>query len=517
MCIPIIQKLTRFFHNRSAAATAVTAGMVTIMSLGGIALAGDHIYLVYQRDLLKAAADSASMAATRRLASLGHGITQAELERIARRYVLANIPADKRPRAAATLSLTVAANRAAGTVNVDAQADLGGLVFGRLLGMDEGDNEMRTASKVEASFSLTEVVLAIDSTPSMLETLDGQTATDPADARLAIVKQAAQDLVDILNDGGAGQVAIGLVPWHYQVRLNQTTRQDWESNSWAQYPTSRYYPIPYAYAPNGVTYSSLPAQPEAWAGCPDQRGPADLDALDISMGPPSTDPFTMGFYTYMIATPKLASIRFRCRTGSLLSDYCYSEPSLHAHQGYQFGQPPQRNCANFSEITPLTTDADSIKAAIRNLYTPTRRTSTYSALGVVWGQRLLTHEWRDAWGGNPVHPADPTQYPDMRKVLVLLTDGEDTQHMTTGDDGTAISSAHLDNACTEAKDAGIKVFVIAAMSNPGGQLQDNLENCSSKHDDPDKQYVFVNNITPEALEEAFRDIAWQLLEFRRAA
>ena len=134
MLTPIIQKLTRFFHDRRAGGTAVTAGMVTLMSLGGIALAGDHINLVYQRDLLKAASDSASMAATRHLTSLGSGATQADLERIARRYVLANIPEEKRARVATTLSLTVTANRAAGTVNVDARADLGGLVFGRVSG-----------------------------------------------------------------------------------------------------------------------------------------------------------------------------------------------------------------------------------------------------------------------------------------------------------------------------------------------------------------------------------------------
>ncbi len=510
MFIPIIQKLTRFFHNRSAAGTALTAGMVTIMSLGGIALAGDHINLVYQRDLLKAASDSASMAATRHLASLGSGATQADLERIARRYVLANIPADKRPRAAATLSLTVTANRAAGTVNVDAQADLGGLVFARFLGLDEGDNEMRTVSKVEAVFSLTEVVLAIDSTSSMSLTLDGSyRAPNSPDIRMEIVKRAAQDLVDILDDGAADQVAIGLVPWHYRVRLNQATRQDWESNNWAQYPTSRYYPEPNPGAATGVTVTSLPAQPEAWAGCPDQRGPVDFSLLDRSLDPPSTAPFTMGFYTPRVPQPGSQTIRFECNSGSPKPYYCYSLPGQSFHHIPQYGQQPQRDCARTSEILPLTTDVNSIKAAINGL-SPTYDAYTYSALGVVWAQRLLTHQWQSAWG-NPVHPVDPTIYTDVRKALVLLTDGEDTHpNYFTG-------RVHQEDACTAAKDAGIKVFVISAMASTGWGEQRRLENCSSKADDPDGWYVFFNNATPEALEEAFRDIARQLMAFRRVA
>ena len=372
MLTPIIQKLTRFFHDRRAAGTAVTAGMVTLMSLGGIALAGDHINLVYQRDLLKAASDSASMAATRHLTSLGSGATQADLELIARRYVLANIPEEKRARAATTLSLTVTANRAAGTVNVDARADLGGLVFGRVLGIGEGDSEMRVASKVEATFSLTEVVLAIDSTASMVRDLsyNNVPAGDP-NSRIEIVKRAAQDLVDILDDGEADQVAIGLVPWHYRVRLNHTTRQNWESNNWAQYPTSRYYPVPYRNAPTGVTYTNLPTQPGSWGGCPDQRGTVALDALDLSMAPPSaTDPFTMGFYTHVTQSPKSRTIRFECNIGSPLSYHCYSNPNQRlrrAQGGPQYGQSSQRNCTSFREITPLTTDADAIKAAIRGL------------------------------------------------------------------------------------------------------------------------------------------------------
>ena len=162
---------SRFFRDRRAVGTALTAAMFTIMSLGGIALAGDHIYLVYQRDILKAAADSAGIAASRSLrgldSSMGNAQVEAALTPIARRYILANIPEGKREQVAETLVLDITPNRAAGTVHVDARANLGGIIFARLLGMTDEGSATRVLSGVERVGGLTEVVLAIDVTKSM--------------------------------------------------------------------------------------------------------------------------------------------------------------------------------------------------------------------------------------------------------------------------------------------------------------------------------------------------------------
>ena len=72
-------------------------------------------------------------------------------------------------------------------------------------------------------------------------------------------------------------------------------------------------------------------------------------------------------------------------------------------------------------------------------------------------------------------------------------------------------------ACTGAKRAGIEVFVVAAM-NPtkiGSGLSRGLTACSSQSDNPDRTYVFLNNHSKEDLEDAFRQIAHQLLFVRR--
>ena len=47
------------------------------------------------------------------------------------------------------------------------------------------------------------------------------------------------------------------------------------------------------------------------------------------------------------------------------------------------------------------------------------------------------------------------------------------------------------------------------------ELGTSLTNCSSKSDDPDGTYVFLNNATAETLRTAFADIATQLVTIRR--
>ena len=90
---------------------------------------------------------------------------------------------------------------------------------------------------------------------------------------------------------------------------------------------------------------------------------------------------------------------------------------------------------------------------------------TFSALGVLWDHRMLLSSWRGVWGGT-VHPVDPTSSSGrgVRKAIVLLTDGRDS--VCNGEGGHCNDSAlgiSRTEACTQAKRAGIEVFVVAAM------------------------------------------------------
>ena len=59
-----LEAMRRFVSDARAGATAIAAVAVTVMTVGGAALIGDHAWLLDQRDVLKAAADAAGIAAT---------------------------------------------------------------------------------------------------------------------------------------------------------------------------------------------------------------------------------------------------------------------------------------------------------------------------------------------------------------------------------------------------------------------------------------------------------------------
>ena len=72
---------------------------------------------------------------------------------------------------------------------------------------------------------------------------------------------------------GAGRrcrVAVGLVPWHFTVRVPDP--EDWEDEGWAGYPVSRRYASPYEcsdqpFCSVPAETAALPAKPETWLGC----------------------------------------------------------------------------------------------------------------------------------------------------------------------------------------------------------------------------------------------------------
>ena len=536
-----------FVRCRRAAATAIGAAIVTLMSLGGFALTSDHIHLVHQRDVLKAATDAASLAASRHWQqALSSSLTDDQikdaLRPIARRYVLANIPKNRRDTG---LQVTLTLHHGVGMVDVSATADLGGIIFAKWMLDDDAAGaskltrvETRT-ERVEADGGIIEVALAIDDTKSMNFTLTGESAA--GDTRITIVKQAAKDLIDILT-AATDSVAIGVVPWNYMVRLDQETARQWKDKGWLVIPTRHYYPNPYVGSYTKIRASSdgwfpdphlvtragewhdLPAMTELtpqekqvlgleepWIGCVDQRRMSGTSPPGISTALPTAAPFTITYYP-PYPPHKSSAMFYLCRRldplppeGSI--NRCYHNPLGLSGSENRFSRYPnvQPNCENTSTIIPLDTDTDAVKTKIDSL--DPGGGATHSKLGVVWGHRLLASTWRTTWNSTK-HPVAKAE--GVQKVIVLLTDGEDN-HLDS-----AVTAQHLGAACTAAKNDGIKIFVIAAMHPDNiGDLTTPLTNCSSQADDPDGTYVFINNAASNDLRSAFRKIGRQLVRFRR--
>ena len=542
----------RFLRGTRAGATSIVAGSVAVMGVAGFALIIDHGWLIDQRDVLKSAADAAAIAATKEMNRKlipNPDMTQADLTTaltsVARSYVelnLAYLPTDRLTRAKETLTVTVTPDRNTGTVDVAATADLGGTLFSRHLPMlsnHTGPEHVGTRAGVETQVTPIEAVLAIDTSWSMDVKLDGGRVDKDKDetSRMDIVKDAAKALVNILRPNEHNRVAIGVVPWHLTVRLAAATASDWSTKRWARYPTERTYGMPYkcteplsTCTPAAVKAELPDSAPEDWLGCVDGHrmggsgtsaaAPAEAHLFTT----PSTSAFSQAYY------PAFYGAQYECTIWDGTIDdrgFPILPPDYLKHDCYNpydpddallRDNPPQFGCSSTDPtILPLNTDRATIIGAIDSL-TPVGY-ATHSALGVLWGQRMLLSSWRSVWGGT-VHPVDPTldSGKGVRKVIVLLTDGTDSVCNNLGEqcNDSVIGISRAD-ACTLAKDAGIEIFVVAAMhpDQISTEFGTALTECSSESDDSDGTYAFLNNATPESLQAVFESIANQLRIVRR--
>ena len=320
--------------------------------------------------------------------------------------------------------------------------------------------------------------------------------------------------------------------------MNRATRGRWETRRWAVYPTERDYPHPNRGPPASDQFlpeqqslparSRLPAACRAWEGCLDLRVAGEADRPTFSTALPSAaDPFVMNFFTRHTSRPEFQYTSYTCQdyTRSESNRQGGEEPLCYDIDRVPAGQQicrqgdiqadgpwrvqPQDNCRG-AEITPLNSDLEAVRTAIRGLQAS--GAATYSSVGIAWGMRLLAPTWRDVWG-HSVHPMDADS--GVQKVIVLLTDGEDN-YRDVGDGGGQ-SEAHRQVGCATAKSQGITIFTVAAMNpaNIGSDLSRDLTACSSQADDPDGTYVFLNNSTPAELRGAFSEIGRQLVSLRR--
>ena len=157
------------------------------------------------------------------------------------------------------------------------------------------------------------------------------------------------------------------------------------------------------------------------------------------------------------------------------------------------------SCA--SEVLPLTNDMNNVRASVDGF---DARGWTYIPSGVVWG-------WRTLVGELPKRvQAAPSTTSEHRKVMVIMTDGENTRSKTgLNHEGQNIAAANSKTAdlCANVKGNDIEVYTIAY------GLSDNttlnlLRECAT---DTSK---FFNAQTASALSSAFEQIGSELTVLR---
>ncbi|CAN5874988.1 hypothetical protein BH11PSE1_BH11PSE1_15530 [soil metagenome] len=287
---------------------------------------------------------------------------------------------------------------------------------------------LRANSEVVRSLDRLEVALVLDNTGSM------------AGKKLATLKTSAKDLVDKLEVASARSpqadpLKIALVPFSMTVRVQDST-------SVKKYVTNTHSGpgIPTWIDSQGRAHveagrdifntqsdrlALLKAMGQSWDGCVEAR-PQPYDVQDTV--PTASNPATM-FVPYFWPDEPDASDGFSGYPNDYLDDatnssswsvreknaakYTKAPRGGRFMSGYDYG--PNAGCA-LQPIARLTTSSASIKSAIDDM---SAVGDTNIPLGMVWG-------WRALSPNAPFADGAPYSTPHLRKIIILMTDGDNT-------------------------------------------------------------------------------------------
>ncbi len=447
----------RFRTDQSGSISIVFAGTI-ILLLGIIALAVDGGNAMRTRQQIQSAMDAAALAGAR--AKMMGGDAEAAVTASLTANWSTNHP-----------GLPIQVNDvsiADGVVRIVAEARSPAL-FARIVGL----NDLNMTLDAEATYGVgdVEIALVLDNTKSM----EG--------AKLEALKQAAHTLVDQVTAApDADQhVRISLVPFGQYVNVGLGYRgSSWLSvpddtsttvnQCWNTYPnavSSNCRDVQQSYTDDGavVTYTTNvcdwdygdPVEvcgdvttTHTWRGCVGSRsGTADLsDAVTPA------DPVP-----------------------GLLDAWCNS---------------PLTRLGN--DFTALSGQIDA-QVAVGDTYVPG---------GLLWGWRTLSHNPPFADG------VDPAAKPDIRKILVLMTDGQNTRSATApSHDGSVAADANSLTAelCTSIKEAGVTIYTVSFAVTDADTVS-LLSGCASN---PINAY---NADNAAELEQAFESIGGAIVALR---
>jgi uncharacterized protein YegL len=160
---------------------------------------------------------------------------------------------------------------------------------------------------------------------------------------------------------------------------------------------------------------------------------------------------------------------------------------------------PIYDCGSLTKLMPLTADWTSLNTKIDAMQ-PNGNTNV--TLGLVWAWHALTTN-------TPLTEA-ATPSPDLDKVIILLTDGDNTEAWNNSNNTKITTQSTIDArtaaACTNIKAANIKIYTVRVI-NGNATL---LKNCASSA----TMYFDVQNATQ--LNSVFTAIAQNLANLRIA-
>ncbi|WP_418158608.1 pilus assembly protein TadG-related protein [Benzoatithermus flavus] len=475
-------RLRCFWQDRRGNAAMVFAlVLLPLTAAAGIAVDSMLAYTVENE--LQKSLDAAGLAA-------GRTIDPADVEADARSFFASNFGAG--PDLAALSNLRVDIAQADGQITLTATARMP-TTFMRLFGRDSVTVSARTV--VNRQTRGMELVLVLDTTYSMMSS-----------NKITGLKTAATELLDILygDRETVPNLWVGVVPYIAAVNVGTANIGFLAASDRAR-----------AAPPTAFS-------PDTWGGCVLARA-APRDQND---DPPSIAAFRSYLYP---DTPSGPSSSFINDWGSPRVPPTLRQIRYSGGVPYMTGYGPNAGCP--PAITPLVAEKSRIIAAIQGLL-PEARGGTLTSEGVAWGWRVISPRWRGLWAGSPFNLPLAYGTPNMDKVMVVLTDGDNQMlvssyngnlvspytayesHVTLNSYTTSATQAELDrrtrNVCSNVKAQGIVLYTITFGSAPSATGQVLMRDCAT---DAAHYFHSPDNAT---LRTVFKSIGSQLSNLRLA-
>lgn len=445
----VLSEMARRFCRNQRGNVLVMTGFLIVPLVGIVGVTVDYSRASNTRQALTAAIDSASLMAARDAQKLSDG----ELNTRVQNWIRDNLPESARSEFTGA-KLTI--DRTARTIHIAADANVPTTVA-RVL----GTQSIPVKSNSEATWGTNriELALVLDNTGSMANS-----------NKMANLKTASKSLLKIMKDASieTDQIRVSIVPFNTQVRIARSFKDE----AWIRYGLIRNVTCDSGIKNCYIKNTNIKVNDTGNLNC-DSNGKVCV---------------------YKTVTKSNWS---SSNQGCIIDrdkDYDNYDTKDGGSSFTSAEQYPAFWCvqSSLAEILPLTSDWTALEARIDSM-TPVGNTNV--TIGAVWGWSTLTQ-------AAPFTQAKPVTEPNLKKYMILLTDGDNTENRFTAT-GTDID-ARTKLACANAKAAGITLYTIRVIDGDAALLR----GCATEP----SMYYDVQNASQ--LDPIFKQIANEISQVR---
>ena len=444
--IGFLPGMVRRFRRDQRGNVAMMFGLALVPLMGVVGVAIDYSRASNARQALNSAIDSAALMAARDAQKL----SDADLRTRINAWIKDNLPPDVKGEYD---SATITIDRTARTIKIAAKANVPTTITNLL-----GKTVLPVSSTSQSTWGTNtiELALVLDNTGSMAQ-----------NNKMTNLKTASKSLLTIMKNAAitTDQIRVSIVPFNTQVRISRSFKDE----TWMRYGLVRNV----TYNTNNRAYYVNNTNIRVY-----DTGNLSCDSSGITC-------------TYKTVTKSTWSASSQGCITDRDKNYDTTDGGSYSASEQQY---PAFWCSQTSlaEIMPLSSDWTALSARVDTM-TPAGNTNV--TIGAMWGWATLTP-------AAPFTEAKPATEPNLKKYMILLTDGDNTENRFTATGSDIDARTRL--ACTNAKAAGIKIYTIRVIDGDA----DLLKGCAS---DPSMYYDVTN---ASQLDPIFKAIANEISAVR---